>query len=53
MRTCPADNCKRGICAAVSCGLTIVLCNKENEETEPPCENGKPAPEDEWKKRGL
>jgi hypothetical protein len=49
----PCDSCKRAICLAVACGLDIRLCNKDNEPVKPPCQNGKPAPESEWAKRGL
>lgn len=36
----PCSSCKSGICAAVSCGLEIRLC-EDGAPTKPPCKNGK------------
>jgi Toxin PAAR-like domain len=49
----PCETCRPAICAAVQCGLDIKLCNNDNEEVDPPCQNGQPAPEAEWEARGL
>jgi len=39
-------SCKRAICAAVRCGLEIVLCNNKNDEVnaEDLCRDGQPEP---------
>jgi hypothetical protein len=49
----PCDSCKKAICVAVDCGLTIKLCNKDNDPVDPPCSGQNPMPESEWTRRGL
>jgi hypothetical protein len=56
-------SCRRAICAAVNCGLTIILCNNEKQEVnaEELCDNGEPEPaggseyeiESLWASEGL
>ena len=49
----PCETCRPAICIAVGCGLDIKLCNDNDEAVDPPCENGQPAPEAQWKALGL
>ena len=56
-------SCRRAICAAVECGLEIVLCNDQNEDVnaEDLCNQGQPEPaggteseiESFWSAQGL
>jgi len=36
-KSVPCKNCEKGICAAVGCGLKIVIC-KNGKPTEPDCD---------------
>jgi hypothetical protein len=49
----PCESCRPAICASIACGLDIKLCNNENQAVDPPCENGQPAPEAQWRALGL
>ena len=49
----PCETCRPAICTAVACGLEIKLCNDKNKAVDPPCQNGQPAPADQWQARGL
>jgi Domain of unknown function (DUF4150) len=33
----PCTRCRKGICTAVKCGLTIKLCERDGTERKPPC----------------
>ncbi|MBW2636721.1 MAG: DUF4150 domain-containing protein [Deltaproteobacteria bacterium] len=49
----PCYSCKKSICAAEKCGLTVVLCNKDNKEVHAKdlCKDGKPQPPPKKKTR--